>query len=347
MSGPNEFLDGASDGTQSDMRTKVERNELGDFGEVLPQNSSESRWSPATQRFCWIAFVAVSFIFFTIIKFPEDKIKAYIQGVLTSQLSPLGFSIQATKSSLSFWLGVSYRLKDVTVTYLNSSLQVEEISLSPSLFSFVFGKLGGSYSLKIGRGNISGSFNLKKKDLTLGFYAKEIDFQKHRILQFLEIPGGFVLSGTGNFSGDVSQLEKSKGSVQLDISKISLESISIPIDVLMKLNLPSLNVSKADVDLRFQNGKLQIKTFQLGKPGNVTDDIILNLTGDLTIDRNLSNSRIQSKMDLKLSQKVLASLSLATFWLNPGKQADGSYICYLEGSFSSLIPCGTGLGTKK
>src|SRR5688500_12286170 len=65
----------------------------------------------------WITYGTLCLVLFTFLKLPDDRIKNFIEGSLSSFLATKGISMVAKESHLSLWFGLTYVMKDVTLTF--------------------------------------------------------------------------------------------------------------------------------------------------------------------------------------------------------------------------------------
>ena len=102
--------------------------------------------------------------------------------------------------------------------------------------------------------------------------------------------------------------------------------------------IPKILVSEGNADIEIQDGKAQIKTFKLGKPGHVEDDIQATLTGQVILGKFWAASKVDLNTRFSLSQNILKPLILLDAILGSGKQPDGSYAFHLTGPILSPTP---------
>src|SRR5438128_789469 len=83
---------------------------------LLSAPASTGRKTGLLRQSGWIILGLVSLILFTLAKLPDEKIKGFVDNQIAAILAPQGITLTAAKSHLSFGLGISYVMEDVTLT---------------------------------------------------------------------------------------------------------------------------------------------------------------------------------------------------------------------------------------
>lgn len=288
----------------------------------------------------WVLLALGLLLFFTYWKLPEARLKNFIYGNISSQLGSQGITFTASQTSLSFGLfGVTYEMKELLFHFpkLDRPVSVDEVSLSPSLFDFLFGSMGGSFKIKLGDGKGSGSFSFKNsKGSSAAKLQTDLSFKSLHIgkLGALEmwigLRGGGLLSGNIQFSGPLDLPEAWEGETHLQFSKINFES-----QMLSGFSIPEVNISEGVVDLQIVKGSVQVKNLKLGKKGSMTDDLVGSVSGDIVLGKKLESSTLKLKSHFSFSQNVQKAFVLLDTLLVAGKQPDGGYAFSFTGSFFS------------
>jgi type II secretion system protein N len=301
-----------------------------------------------TKRFAkiagWISFGILCLTFFTLLKLPEDRLKAYIDGNIAAALAEKGISFIATEGRLSFLFGLSYTMKDVTLNFPppSSQVHIDKIEISPSLLPLILSTYSGKMWIENGKGELSGSFSIKKTQFSLSYKAKKLELQKLGIMPFVAgVQVAATIDGSGTLSGDHTNPSVLEGEAALTLTQISLEPQSIA-----GFSVPQLSVSDAIAEIKAEKGKAVIKTFRVGKPSpsksGVLDDIQGAITGDITLAKQLEASQVNLKLHFTFSENVMKSFVLLDALLGAGKQPDGSYSFTLTGPLMSPIPAPAG-----
>lgn len=286
----------------------------------------------------WGLFALFLLLFFTFLKLPEDRLKNFIEGNLNAALSPKGISFSAGKGYLSLGLGISYVMKDVTLTLPPPSppAHLDKVSVSPSIFPMLLGRMGGSASIVSGDGSLDASFAMRKSDVSLSLKARGFDLGKTGILPAAAgVQGGAVISGKLSLSGDMNIPTTLDGNVDLELSKIALEPQAI-----MGFAIPKVYVSEGKIELSADKGKATIQEIRLGK--SAQDDVRAKLSGDVTLGKQWESSTINARASFSLSENIMRSFVLLDALLGGAKQSDGSYAFTLNGPITSPNPTPVG-----
>ena len=313
----------------------TENSEIPLDGE-LPQEAQSTLIQPPRRSVkvfkssLWIALSLFFLLSFTLIKLPREQIQNYIFATISSSLSQQGYSITAEKTELSFFLGLSYSMRDVKLTTpIGSVLKIDKFTVSPAFLPVFTGKLGADLAIQTpGKGKIEGTFATNKKRFSSQFRINSVELKSSGILEALaNISASGEINGSGELSGDYEKSSNSNGSIKLDLKKVVIDQQKIV------LNIPKMNISEAKAEVQITNGKVQIRTFNIGKPGT-TDDIQGTLGGELTLASAIENSSINLQTKFKLSENVHKTLVILDAFLSSGKQADGSYAFLITGTLS-------------
>ena len=299
-----------------------------------------SRAKRILKRIGWTSLGLFLLIFFTLSKLPEEPIRNYVQASISSALSDKGMTFTAGESSLSFWLGISYTMNNVSLQgpALQTPVHIDRLTISPSLFPLLFGRTTGRFDVRNGDGKLSGSVSIKNTQFAFAFSSKDMDLGKLGVLPALaQISGSGVLNGDGSVRGDTANGTATAGEVHMNLNKVVIEAQSI-----MGFSVPRLSISEGKADITIDGGKARITTLRLGKPGNSADDIQADVSGDVTLAKQLEASTLNLKTHFSLSQNVLKAFVLLDALLSPGKLPDGSYSFNLTGPLSSPNPLPAG-----
>lgn len=287
----------------------------------------------------WLALGLGSLIFFSILKLPEARLKAYLHGQIASQLAAQGIGFSASSSNLSILLGLQYELEGVTLTFPPPALpvKIDSLSVSPSLTSLILGKPGGSISIEQGDSSIDGSFGARLSGGNLNAVSLDLDFAKVNLARLGVfaaggLQGSAVLDGNVDVSVDWNELKASKGTISLKLNKGVIEAQTI-----MGFPIPRLVISEGKLEAEIQGEAVKVKELKLGKSGS-QDDLIAALNGVLTLNRSFLNSAIDLTANLSISESLNKSFALLGALLAAGKQKDGSYSYKLSGSLSAPFP---------
>jgi type II secretion system protein N len=203
------------------------------------------------------------------------------------------------------------------------------------------GRLGAAISITNGNGSLDGSGSISGSKGSFNFQAKKLDLGKLGVLPMAAgIQGSGILDGKGSISGDLSVPSTLDGTINLNLSKVVIEAQNI-----MGFSIPNISISEGVIDISLEKSKANIKTFRIGKTGNVTDDLQGTITGDATLGRNWDAGNLNVKTHFSISPNVMKSFTLLDAILGGGKQPDGSFSFMLTGPLRAPMPTPMGAGS--
>jgi type II secretion system protein N len=308
-----------------------------------PSQPESSGLGRSLKQIIWAVFALACLITFTLLKLPEDRVRAYVQGSINEALANQGITLSAAQSYMSIGLGLTYTMKDVTLSFPQPSepAKLDQMSVSPSLVSLIMGNISGNATvLTQGAGKLTASFSFPRAPkagstpVSLDIDLQQIDLGSLGVLRIAAgMQGGAVVNGNVVLKGDVSVPSTLEGHTHLDLTHVVLDAQNI-----MGFSLPRLAVSEGKADISFEKNKMLFKTLKLGK--GPSDDIRATITGDLTLGHSWSQSTLNAKADFSLSDTILKSPSLALVGalLSQGKMPDNSYSYKLVGPINNLMP---------
>lgn len=303
---------------------------------LVIQSDQPSRLRRAARVFAWTLFFLASFAVFTALKLPEARVKAYVVGTLSSMLSAKGVTLTAAKGRLSFLFGVSYALQDVTLTFPppEPPARIERIVVAPSLLGLLLGRLGGTVKIENGDGWLKAAAWTRGGTVSVDLEADAFNLARVGALQLASgYKGGATLSGEASFRGELALPSTWRASAQLGLAKIVFENQAV-----MGFSIPRLVISEGAVDLEADEGKAQVKSLRLGKPGSTTDDLTVNVTGSINLGKQAETSTLDLVARFNVSQTITKAFFLLEGLLKAGRQADGSYAYKLTGPITLPIP---------
>lgn len=292
----------------------------------------------------WSALTLFLLIFFTFIKLPKDNIKAYVDSLVAAGLAEQGITLSSKESTLSFFLGVHYHLKGITLTPPAPSprITLEDLEISPRILPLILGKKTARIVLKDPKGKLDALVTSSKTALALSFEATEIDTAKLGLFSLATgVQGGGFISGSGDFSTDTADLTKTNGTINLNLKQVSLEPQTI-----MGFSVPKISISEGALDLNFEDAKGTLRTLSLGKQGSATDAIRGTANGTLTLAKQWQATKLDLKTQFSFSPTILKAFILLETILGAGKQPDGSFSFNLTGTLLSPTPSPVSAGGR-
>lgn len=295
-----------------------------------------SRFKKVTRGVAWVAFAFVCLVTFTLFKFPEERIRAYIDGTLHTLLAPRGMSLQAEEARVGLLFGMSYTMyrAQLRMAGQDAPLVIEKIKVSPSLLSLALGTLAGSFVVENAGGSLDGSFQVgmseKDSSLRLDIEASKLDIGKLGLLKALAGVGvSGVLDGTVRLNGDLDVPSTLEGAVTLSLKKAALEAQSIA-----GFSIPRVAVPELNLDVLAEKGKLQIKTLKFAPGGDLWGAV----SGSIALGKQWETSGLDLKTNFGISEAILKAFVLIDAILGAGKAADGTYSFVVGGTLGAPFP---------
>lgn len=280
------------------------------------------------KKMIWILFTLFCLLFFIIVKIPKTKINNYLLAEINRNLEPSGYQLSADKGDLGIGFGIHYTMNGVRVLKLanNRPLSFQKLTLTPSLFAIISGKVGADFLLEEGDGKVTGKVMLIQQEVEADLTIDSLNLGRIGLIPFLT-----DFEGSAEAKGDI-HFQKNAGSVKLELSKIIFDEAKV-----QGFPLPKIQVSSANIDVDFDSKKCAIKTLKLGKKAP-SDDLNATVTGSIKLAPFLENSELSLKVLFSMSERILPSFSLVEAFLGPMKQPDGSFKFKLEGPAMNTMP---------
>ena len=329
------------DETSSTSGTTSEHAADGTAGhrETPNEETSSAPRSKLSRLFRVGGWVGAGFFFlliFTWMKLPDDRMKNYLEGMISNQLGQFGITYTVKESSLSFWLGPSYTAKDVTLNFPPPAppSHIDQIEVAPSILGLLIGKTGGKFWITQGEGKLKGSVSIKNTAFNVSLKSTQFDFGKLGILPALaNIQASGLLDSSVSLSGDFNNPSLLDGSAEIRLSKGVFEAQTIA-----GFSIPKLALSEGVFEFASTDGKAVLKTLRLGKMDQTTDDIRGTLTGEIGLGKSWPASTLNLKTRFSVSENVMIAFILLDALLGAGKQPDGSYSFALTGTVAEPNP---------
>jgi type II secretion system protein N len=307
-----------------------------------PAEDPDSRGGRVLRNLLWSVFALICLVFFTVVKLPETRVKAWIQGQVVAALAQQGIGFSAQETHLSMLLGLKYEMKGVTLTPpagpLATEVKLERVSVSPSPLALLTGKIGGGFEARQGEGSLRGTFRASPSGgpLDLALTTDKLNVGR---MGLLALAGGIqasslLLDSDIDLHGDPSVPSTLSGDVRLKPSRLVIEPQSI-----QGFPIPRITISTGDINLHLSNGRAVLRTATVGKPGSA-DDVVGTATGDIALARSLPASQLNLTVRFNLSPAIKSGpLGLVDSLLASmgAKQPDGSYALHLTGTLEAPV----------
>lgn len=307
-----------------------------EFESPMAGHASTEETMPPKKSLAKIAGLTVLFVFLilflTLFKLPQARITALLQGYVQVALDPYGIYVTDRGRELSTLHGFRYTLDHPTLEFADQTrVDLDSLVVTPNFAPLLKGRMGVNATLRQGPASIvlDGAGRGDKIDAKLDL--DHVDLGKFGVLAYFGgLKGSGQITGNLNVVGTLSDPTTLTGGINLKIKNLKLDE-----QTLMGFQLPPLSVSEGTIVIDIKDGKLVLKTFQLGKG---EDDLVFNMTGDIALNRFLNASTLNLKTTFSFSEKVKQSLSLLDSLLSGAKMADGKYAYKLTGSIGSPFP---------
>lgn len=301
-------------------------NEI-DFSQT-PSATDESKAKKIGKIAIWTLFGLSFFVIFTAWRVADTRLKNLLESQVQNSVRQMGYQLTFDDSTFSVLAGFRYQLDRVQLRSIGmeEGIRLDSLRLSPSFSSLLSAKIGADFRLLRGAGDIDGTLSIRKNDFRLKTGLNSIDIGEVGLLQALA-----RIQARGKVSGSIDiQGETKNPGTWSGHAKIQAKGFQIEKQNLLGLDLPeAIQISEIELDGPVQQGRLQLKTARIGKPG---DDVNGNITGDVTLAANVYAGKMNINLKFALSRKVLDKLSFLDIMLSSAKQSDGSYAFQCVGS---------------
>lgn len=302
-------------------------------------NAMTPKWKRNLKISLWSLLAFVLLVFFTALKIPEDRIKNYLYGSLSSALAPYGYSLSIESSSLSFWFGMTYTINGVRIMPPPpaSPIALDSIEVSPKLLSLLFFKTGAYAHILQKKGatlDLNASSNLTGSSVSIDAKFSKLDLGELSVVPLAtQAMGGIKASGIGTGNLSLSGNPQVPSTLEGEFN-IHLDQIVVDQQTLFGIQVPRLFVSGGDFVGVFDKSKLTYKKGQLGKLGS-EDDVKLQLSGETVLGRTWQTSNNNLKANISFSQNVLKAFLFLDALIGAAKQPDGSYGFVITGPMNN------------
>jgi len=269
--------------------------------------------------------------------FPSDWVKEQIAyQVQTSSKKKLLVSIGEAKSSGLFGVALenislyeSKRGKRVpgqtdppprANTLLGS---LDAVSLSPSIFGLLSGKVGADLGVSLAGGDVDASVGF---DTSNYFFGTDIDAFQLGAHPIDTDDLNVELSGLLNLASDISinrdNIKDSSGTISLNVDNLALKKATIS-----GFDLETTTFSEAALEMEVEDGKAKVT-----KGSFVGDLLEATIEGHITLRKDISRSRLSLKILVRFDETLD---KLAKMMLKSSRDEDGVYHFKGQGTLMS------------
>lgn len=276
-----------------------------------------------------------SFLTFFVIKLPHDQIHSLLVKNGNHVLQPMGYVLQSSTGGLSVGFhGVHYRLDDVRIVSAtaNKLLKLGDVSVAPLYLSLMQGKIGFTFLMASGGGESTGNFSSSSTELKLNLNFDKMNLGKIGVFPFfLGSAGTVVLDGQVDTNLHFDDPALTTGQVDLKLAQWVMDDQKI-----QGIALPRLSIKESILKVKIENGLANLNQVEIGK--SPEDDIRAKLRGTVKLAKNISNSQVDIRAELKPSAALMTSVSFLSGLLASFKKGEDTYAVRLQGSLYGIIP---------
>ncbi len=255
----------------------------------------------------WSAYAAFFFTCFTVFAywtFPYDRLRDHLLQKVNGQKGPRADSgnYRLQIGSLEPWWFTGVRLTDVSMTRPSDTpgappirLEVDRVTVRPSLVPLLAGRMDLNYDLRLGEGRIEGRYKKDEETLLLESEVEEFEIADSGL-------GGLIgLPVKGRANGSVKlivpkKLEASQGSIQLDIAGLVVgDGKTKLITENLRDGMTVETIDAGDLELRVAVRKGVGEVEKLSTAGK---DLNLKGSGTIRLLQEISQSRLNLILDI-------------------------------------------------
>ncbi len=280
--------------------------------------------------FAFFALVSL----FTLFQLPNSKLANAIHSQVQANLDPIGIYIIPNGIQFSVLRGFRLHYERPTIELPDlSRIQLDEMDVGPSFAMLFRGFAGGYLELRQGAGTMKVAGGVRGNNLRLTGDFDQLELSRIGAFAWAGgIQGKALLTGDLNVSGSMAEPSTFQGAIHAKGKGIQIDEQN-----LFGFALPEIKIQEAVIAIPIESGKVNFKEVRLGKSG-ASDDVTLQVSGDLTLARNLNSSPLNLKLLLGLSDKVKPKFQFIDTLFANSKQPDGRYQFVLGGTLNQPMP---------
>jgi len=266
-----------------------------------------------------------AFIFFCIILFPKKQLVRHATHLLSERLNCI-----LTTQDVQIHFPGRLELKKVKITGKQSDaeatplLYLERVEIRLKLSRLFLKKISLLFNLHLYHGNLNGSANF---DL---FHPKKLlDFQcLIREIQLSDIKQIQELFNI-NFSGKLSGEAKIRSTQNNLLNGTGEYTFTISPGDAQIMNFPNFTFQRIQGNGNLNQGKVKIQSIRIQ-----SDELHAQITGDLRLEQNIAKSYLNTRVHLKITQKLQKKLGALASLLP--RQNNGGIRLNIKGNLNAL-----------
>ena len=266
-----------------------------------------------------------AFIFFCIILFPKKQLVRHAMHLLSERLNCI-----VTTQDVQIHFPGKLEIREVKITGKQADaeatplLYIEKIYLRPKLSQLFLKKINLLFNLHLYHGNLNGSANFDlfhpQKLLDLHCLVREIQLSDIKQIQEL-----FNIHFTGKLSAEA----KIKSSQNNLLNGTGEYTFTITPGDAQIMNFPNFTFQRIQGDGNLNQGKVKIQSIRIQ-----SDELQAQITGYLRLEQNIAKSYLNTRVHLKITQKLQKRLGALASLLP--KQKQGGIRLNIKGNLNAL-----------
>jgi len=284
----------------------------------------------------YVLLGVVFYFVFLYLTFPAQLIK---DRVLEKISKTTGMPLHAKTVSLGIVSGV--RLQDLEIQTKQDTLALKRVSLRPALLGLLTGKQGGSFKVRSGGLNFSGSFSKGKADSKIKISSQQSELlELLGLLQKQELELKGKLNGSFSLNGPTKELmqqnlAKAEGKLNLKLTKLLMNTKKIILPPSSGLfagplseRFAGFSDNKAPVVIPFESltvrGKLDKGELELSKVDLKGKEFSGQASGKIKLSPRLELSQLELPIELTLDDKYIKKMKEAKAFFPKGVELKGN-----------------------
>jgi type II secretion system protein N len=293
-------------------------------------SSPPSKRKKTLKTLAYVAIFLASLLFFFSLKTPKTMVQGMVLNTLNQQRNLVW---QADSLEFRFFFKPHLKAQNFSVEPripgAFPSLTFDELRLFPSFLRLLTLNPAASFDGTLYGAEFDGSFAQSNTALTLDL--TNADLKKIPALEGKNLQG-ILSSLQTDISLEGNRLSRLSGTIRGEGRSFVIDPAAFGVPIA----LPILDLGTLKLQATAQNGKVKIEGLQLGTPGK---DLEVRITGDVTLNDVMQLSRIDLRLKLKPSEKILRAMpAIETTLKNMGAlQPDGFYAMKMVGQMNGVI----------
>lgn len=228
-------------------------------------------------------FYLACLVLFVRVTFPYDTLRTRLLAEFNGRGGDKRLEIEHMSGHWFFGVEAeNVRLTEIITTPTEekkapAALQVDQLQLSVSPLSLLFGNVGVSFDAEVGGGNVSGSFSQSDAEAKLAVHSEEVDISGLTLLSAgLGLPLGGTLAGDVDLVLPERKMSAAVGKFELAITDFVVGDGKAK--VLETIALPKLSAGNFALKAEATDGHLDVSEF-----GSDGKDLLLTAAGRIRL----------------------------------------------------------------